>query len=284
MCLWVQRSGQHPIVMRVIVDAKKFNRIKRVSTSIKRLGYQDFNDTGPGGNRLTGKYVYGKNQLPYLPVRKKALSCYMENALVRAIDLTGHQTIDEEFGVLLSDYMTPYQYRCSAPWRDVLAGAPGFENGAYAPVDDAFFFGELVTELYQDWLQVSPLVDQHNDAEQLRLRVHVLDQDYFPGEATSNDNPHYFANAFWDSSTRTMNFGDGDANYFYPLISPVIVGHEVSHGFTEDHSDLDYGADQPGSLNEAYSDIAGIAAKSFLLEKYPKLYQAIYHKTDLTVC
>src|SRR3546814_13045578 len=58
-----------------------------------------------------------------------------------------------------------------------------------------------------------------------------------------------------------MNFGDG-ASTFYPLVGLDVLAHEVSHGYTEQNSNLEYSL-QPGGINEAFSDIAGEAAEFF---------------------
>ena len=58
-----------------------------------------------------------------------------------------------------------------------------------------------------------------------------------------------------------MNFGDG-ASYFYPLTSLDVTSHEISHGFTEQNSNLQYSG-QSGGMNEAFSDMAGEAAEYF---------------------
>ncbi|WP_226646589.1 M4 family metallopeptidase [Microbulbifer variabilis] len=112
-------------------------------------------------------------------------------------------------------------------------------NGAYSPLNDAHFFGGVVFGLYSDWYNTSPLT------QKLRLRVHY-----------SNN----YENAFWDGSQ--MTFGDGQS-YFYPLVSLDVTAHEVSHGFTEQNSGLVY-YNQPGGINEAFSDIAGEAAEYFM--------------------
>ncbi|EIL93752.1 zinc-dependent metalloprotease, partial [Rhodanobacter spathiphylli] len=75
-------------------------------------------------------------------------------------------------------------------------------------------------------------------------------------------NVHYksnYENAFWDGSA--MNFGDG-ASTFYPLVSLDVTSHEISHGYTEQNSNLEYSG-QSGGMNEAYSDIAGEAAEFY---------------------
>src|SRR3546814_574538 len=73
---------------------------------------------------------------------------------------------------------------------------------------------------------------------------------------------HYsnsYENAFWDGSS--MTFGDG-ASTFYPLVSLDVSSHEVSHGYTEQNSGLNYSG-QSGGINEAFSDMAGEAAEYY---------------------
>lgn len=111
-------------------------------------------------------------------------------------------------------------------------------NGAFSPLNDAHYFGGIVFDLYNNWLGVPPLTFQ------LVMRVHY----------TVN-----YENAFWDGST--MTFGDG-ANKFYPLVDINVSAHEISHGFTEQHSALIYRG-QSGGINEAFSDIAGEAAEQY---------------------
>jgi len=112
-------------------------------------------------------------------------------------------------------------------------------NGAYSPLNDAHYFGGVVYDMYTDWYGVPPLTFQ------LMLRVHY---------GTN------YENAFWDGSS--MTFGDGDSR-FYPLVGLDVVAHEVSHGFTEQNSDLIYWG-QSGGVNESFSDIAGEAAEYYM--------------------
>lgn len=112
-------------------------------------------------------------------------------------------------------------------------------NGAFSPLNDAHFFGGVVFNMYNDWLKIPPLDFQ------LTMRVHY---------GTN------YENAFWDGSS--MTFGDGDTR-FYPLVGLDVAAHEVSHGFTEQHSDLIY-AGQSGGINESFSDIAGEAADVYM--------------------
>ncbi len=111
-------------------------------------------------------------------------------------------------------------------------------NGAYSPVNDAHHFGGVVHDMYNDYTGAPPL------NMQLVMKVHYK----------SN-----YENAFWDGSA--MYFGDG-ASTFYPLVSLDVTSHEISHGYTEQNSGLEY-TGQSGGMNEAYSDIAGEAAEFY---------------------
>ncbi len=111
-------------------------------------------------------------------------------------------------------------------------------NGAYSPVNDAHHFGGVVHDMYLSYTGAPPL------SIQLLMKVHYK----------SN-----YENAFWDGSA--MYFGDG-ASTFYPLVSLDVTSHEISHGYTEQNSGLEYTA-QSGGMNEAFSDIAGEAAEYF---------------------
>ncbi len=58
-------------------------------------------------------------------------------------------------------------------------------------------------------------------------------------------------NAQWGQNT--LRFGDGNGN---PLISLDVVGHELSHGVTQETADLIY-QKESGALNESFSDLFG---------------------------
>lgn len=111
-------------------------------------------------------------------------------------------------------------------------------NGAYSPLNDAHYFGGVIQGMYRAYIGRPALTFQ------LVMRVHY----------SSN-----YENAFWNGSN--MSFGDG-ATTFYPLVSVDVAGHEVSHGFTEQNSNLTYSG-QSGGINEAFSDMGGEATEYF---------------------
>ncbi|MEO8161505.1 MAG: M4 family metallopeptidase, partial [Arenimonas sp.] len=127
---------------------------------------------------------------------------------------------------------TAWTYAC--PRNTVMA-----INGAFSPLNDAHYFGKIVYDMYGAYVGVPPLTFQ------LTMRVHYS---------------HNYENAFWDGSA--MTFGDG-ASTFYPLVSLDVSSHEVSHGFTEQNSNLTYSG-RSGGMNEAFSDMAGEAAEFYM--------------------
>ncbi len=79
---------------------------------------------------------------------------------------------------------------------------------------------------------------------------------------------HYstkYDNAMWDGSE--MVYGDGDGKIFGDFTSdPDIIGHELTHGVTQNESNLEY-HDQSGALNESLSDVFGIMVKQRMLNQ-----------------
>lgn len=173
--------------------------------------------TGPGGNEKTGQYVYGTD----FPAMEVDSNCRMSTSNVETVDMAGATSGGSVFSFTCPNNENRYT------------------NGAYSPLNDAHYFGNVVFNMYQQWYDTSPLT------QKLRMRVHYGNN---------------YENAFWDGSQ--MTFGDG-ANRFHPLVSLDVSAHEVSHGFTEQNSGLQY-ANQSGGINEAFSDMAGEAAEFFM--------------------
>lgn len=174
--------------------------------------------TGPGGNQKTGKYEYG-TKYGYLQVTD---NCAMQTSNVITVDMKNGTTASS----------TPFQFACSRNTnREV--------NGAYSPLNDGHYFGNVVFNLYKDWFNLRPI------SQTLLMRIHYGKN---------------YENAFWDG--QAMHFGDGGST-FYPLVSLDVSAHEVSHGFTEQNSGLVYSG-MSGGMNEAFSDMAGEAAEYYM--------------------
>lgn len=219
-----------------VVDAQTGTLLKQWNN------IKNFADSGPGGNEKVHEYWYGKEGLPALEVQQSGTVCTMESPSVRLV----HLNFAWDWFDLIA---TPFSYPCTNNQGEYI-------NGAFSPANDAYYFGHLIVAMYREWYGVHALQNSDGTPRQLIMRVH-FGQNY--------------DNAFWDG--QVMSFGDGAD--FYPFVSLDVAGHEVTHGFTEQHSNLEY-HDQSGALNESLSDMGGLAARAYLLEKFPQLYNKVY--------
>ena len=118
-------------------------------------------------------------------------------------------------------------------------------NGGYSPLNDAHYYGNVVYNMYKTWYDIEPLKNK------LKMRVHYGVN---------------YQNAFWYQDQ--MTFGDGGSRV-YPLTVIDVTGHEVSHGFTEQNSQLVY-KQQSGGINESFSDMAGEATEYYFNKDKPE--------------
>ncbi len=136
-------------------------------------------------------------------------------------------------------------YGSSLPGR--LARGEGNPPAGDAAIDEAYDGSGATYDLYSDAYQRNSI-----DGNGLRLDSTV----------------HYqrgYDNAFWDG--QQMVYGDGDEdlpegqrlfNRF--TIALDVIAHELTHGVTQYEAQLNY-RDQPGALNESFSDVFGVLAK-----------------------
>jgi Zn-dependent metalloprotease len=181
---------------------------------------QSADGIGPGGNLKVGYYYYGTHYGPF-GVTQNGSTCTMDTPDVKSVDLN-HGTSGT----------TPFSYTCFENTHKEI-------NGAYCPLNDAQYFGQVVYDMYQAWYGVAVLPFK------LSMKVHY---------GTNHEN------AYWTGDS--MLFGDGYTT-FYPLVSLDVSGHEVSHGFTDFNSDLIYSGES-GGINEAFSDMAGEASEFYM--------------------
>jgi Zn-dependent metalloprotease len=179
--------------------------------------------TGPGGNLKIGQYTYNDVGGTY-----PGFGVTVAGSTC-TMNTTNVKTVDLNHGTSGS---TAYSYTCYNNTHENI-------NGGYCPMNDAQYFGQVIYDMYQNWygLPVLPF--------QLTMKIHY----------STN-----YENAFWDGSS--MTFGDGYTT-FHPLVCLDVSAHEVSHGFTENHSNLTYSG-QSGGMNESFSDMAGEAAKYYM--------------------
>ncbi|MDY7574086.1 M4 family metallopeptidase [Actimicrobium sp. CCI2.3] len=191
------------------------------------------NATGPGGNGNTGKYLYPSTLADGTKLKNLVVTsdCTMKSDDVFVVD----RYTDE-------NNETPFKFvDCPDPHSGNTPTNPEQNlNGAFSPINDAYYFGQVVFDMYRDtgYLGLPPI--DHI----LQMNVDVLSL----GQS-----------AVWNG---TANFGQG-SDITYPMVSLDRVAHEVSHGFTEENSKMPLSG-EPGGMTEAFSDMAGEAAKFFL--------------------
>lgn len=255
--VYIKHTDRIPERATAIVDAQTFKPFVKwddIKTIVKKVkGY------GFGGNTKVGIVTYGVD-LPLLDItRNKLLNrCLMENKEVKIVDMEHRRTS-------LNKAM---RFDCDENDSDEAVymtgkSADGYdrENGAFSPSNDALYVGYVIKHMYHDWYGVEALTKRDGSPMQLVMRVHYGDS---------------YENAFWDG--RQMTFGDGE-DMMYPLVSLGVGGHEVSHGFTEQHSGLEYYG-QSGGMNESFSDMAAEAAEYYSIGKNNWMIGAEIMKED----
>jgi pseudolysin len=215
-----------------IIDAENFS-IYENWDDVKT--FEVVNAGGFGGNIKTGRVSYDSIgvDLPALKMRRNSIDnrCYIQNDDVIVKDVrSGDQVV--QFNCVNED-KNHHEY-----WDEDLDAT----NGAYSPSNDALYAGKQIRAMYQDWYHIPVLLNRDGTPMRMVMRVHEM-----------------IENAYWYESV--MTFGDGGTR-FYPLVSLGVAAHEISHGFTEQHSNLIY-LRQSGGLNEAFSDMAAQAVEFY---------------------
>jgi pseudolysin len=222
--------------------------------------YEQWNDVqtlentqggGFGGNPKMGKLAYdGLNgDYPALDMKRNAATqtCYLQNDTVAVLDAGkpyAFPFVDapaEKFSCQKTDADHNGEY-----WdadQDAV-------NGAFSPANDALYIGKVIVEMYQNWYGQSALV---KDGKPLLIKMNVHARQMFSKQPMEN--------AMFLPMTNQMYYGDG-LKYFYPLTSLGVGAHEISHGFTSQHSNLTYKG-QSGGMNESFSDMAAQAAEFY---------------------
>lgn len=211
---------------------------------------------GIGGNEKSGELIYdgAEGHLPAIHVKKFDFDmdyggatllltyCLLANEDITIYDMSYARTV-----MSLCRENDAHQY---VYWLSKDNGGTRWKedsvNGGYSPSLDAFYGANIVKDFYQNWYGVPALVKDDGETPMpLVMRVHY---------------GRNFDNAFWDGEQ--MTFGDGGA-VFYPLTSLGITAHEISHGFTEQHANLDPSEPQMAALHEAFSDEAAVAMQYY---------------------
>jgi pseudolysin len=223
--------------------------------------YQEWNDVqtlddvmggGFGGNLNIGKLSYDGlvGHYPTLAMQRdaKAKICYLQNSLAVVKDVR-KPVSDEDFAVLQFSCKKLNNQHNHIYWN----ADQDASNGGYSPGNDGLYVWKVVEEMYLNWYGVLAIAEDDKPLP-IEIYVHAVG-----------------ANAFWfdnkQKKRKMMVFGDGQPEEgkpqeFYPFVSIGVGAHEISHGFTQQHSNLQYYGES-GGLNESYSDMAVQAAELY---------------------
>lgn len=225
-----------PARMNVVVDASNFTVYRSVNLMMTE-SKEPVLAGGYGGNEKMGELNYDGlvSALHYHPLEitrdAQAGVCSLTNKDVSVKSYDTNRIISFACGSSDNQHQGLY-------WDGTL----GQVNGGYSPENDALFAGGVIKSLYKEWYGLEALVTASGRPMRLEMLVHKP-----------------WDNAAWNGEA--MVFGDG-VTAFYPLTSIGIAAHEISHGFTEQNSNLYYDF-QSGAMNEAFSDMAAKAAEVF---------------------
>lgn len=227
----------------LIVDAINLS-IYQQWNSVQTL--QSIDVAGLGGNKKIGQHIFEgiKDTLPKLTMQRDEAQkiCYIKNENVTVYDL--HDDVENPKLAQFSCPATDPQHE-NMYWD----GSYDAMNDAYSQNNDALYIGRIIIDMYQTWYHLAVLkadpVSSNEKLLPLVMNTHIPNAD----------------GAFFLPSNMQMYFGDGQT-IFYPLVSLDVGAHEISHGFTQQRSGLNVYY-QPGSINEAFSDMAAKAAEYF---------------------
>lgn len=237
-----------------IIDARDF-QVYKTWDDRQTASAETVKGGGLGGNLRTGKLMYDglDSGLASLEVtRDEARNiCYLQNSLARVTDWRTRKTASYACAKTDNQHNNVY-------WNE---GADHV-NGGYSPNNDALYAAKIINSMYQDWYNI-PALEKDGKPMVMEMETHSADE----GE-----------NAEWDDDEKKMMFGDGGST-FYPLTSLGVTAHEISHGFTSQHSNLVY-EEQSGGMNESFSDMADQAAKFYATGKNDWMISSEIAKSD----
>ncbi|MCV2885692.1 PKD domain-containing protein [Aestuariibacter sp. AA17] len=202
--------------------------------------FRNFNDggSGPGGNIKVGGRTYDKSAYDgSLPLRTFVVHVDNNTCFLNAMDVDTRDAKNE-----LAPASSTFSYDCSDGKNE---NNQRTANNAYSPLNDAHYHGQVTQLMYQTYLNTKVLGD-----------TKVIQNVHFGQDMDQ---------AFYEDGQ--VYYGDG-YQLFYPMVALDVVAHELSHGFTHEYGS---GTEklmltgQARAINESFSDIAGEAAKFYLL-------------------
>ncbi len=222
---------------------------------------------GPGGNSIVLPYRAGMFQhgdaLPGLPslgkfdVTVKEGNCLVETPAIRVMNLNNENLGYDAFPISVYDEATnklhAFSYPCSedSQYINYSDGTAGPVNYSFSPVNDTMYFAGQTMDMYQKIYGVkAPL----GDDLPLRAYTHLGAMDNAFAIPTIRHKGRLIAH-------QQIVIGNGET--FLTAPAQAVIGHELSHNFTELYSGLFYEG-QSGGINESFSDMAAIALQDYI--------------------
>lgn len=234
---WAHQNQIHslmPIKNDVTLPAKmKVQPFNLKSSLVKAGGY--------GGNTRTGLLTYSGNpdQFPSLTVLRAADTgqCYLDNENAR-IFLRGTGRLIN-FPCFLADSAHNNLY-----WDAYL----GTVNGSYSPENDILYAADVVTNMFNDWYRIPPVINKQGFKIPIRFGIHYeMDNTYSEPDG-------------W------IDIGDGYSTS-YPHTSLNVIAYMVGQVFTDQHSKVSWYGSESGGIHIAFSCMTAMAAEYYVNQK-----------------
>jgi pseudolysin len=235
---------------------------------------------GPGGNEKKislrpNQFQYGMGltgpSLGKLDVSLQGDSCTLKNDFVQVSSLSQVRvpSVDDIFPIDIhkdADYPA-FSYACSATNGYINANDGGYApvNGSFSPLNDSLYFATQTYKMLQQQYHIAkPFGDD------VPVRIYAQFFAYPPTGQPAFNNAFAMETLYNDdgsmSSHQQALIGNG-GSVFYPM-SQDTIPHELCHLMTANYSNLIY-EKQSGGMNEAFSDICGVALLAYVQAQYP---------------
>jgi pseudolysin len=227
---------------------------------------------GLGGNAFplpyrSGMFQHG-NALPNLPalgkfdVQVANGVCYVENNALRVISLKNYPLGYGAFPITPEEeetyHLNAFAYPCDAltNYINFTDGSTAPINYSFSPINDTMYFADKTLKMYQEWYGINYPIGTDLP---IRAYTHLGAMDNAFAIPTIRENGEIVAH---------QQIVIGNGQFFLTAPAQSVVGHELSHNFTDVNSGLIYDG-QSGGINESFSDMAAIALEDYISHDYP---------------
>lgn len=247
-----------------IIDANSGKVLKSYdSLHRQRIGQ------GMGGNLTSlehrdglfqyGSSAFGWSSLGRFDVTVENGRCIVANQTFEIINMQ-NKAFDWDMFPIVVDKEQEYEafsYLCNKKTQYVNKDDGGYApaHEGISPINDSMYFSQTTLDMYQ-----MVYGDDKPFGDDLPIRVYT--------HLANLDNAFSIGTEYEQGKLLTHQqvvIGNGDM-MFAPM-SQTTIPHELSHNVTSNYSDLIYEG-QSGAINEAFSDMADLALRSFLRRQF----------------